>query len=192
MKIASKYILIIVTICGASFSSAFAQSKSPLVPEDFKVPDELLTESFRLRPLTPDDVILDYEAVMTSIDHLHASKHMNDGHGWPSPQLTFATDLRHLKGHHQEHLERKAFTYTVMNLDESVCFGCVYISPTEKPGYDATIRMWVRTSAFYQGLDPILFEAVKEWIVDDWPFENPAFPGREINWKEWSALPGRR
>jgi hypothetical protein len=33
-----------------------------------------------------------------------------------------------------------------------------------------------------------LFDTVKRWLTDDWPFENLAFPGREIDWKTWRSL----
>ena len=38
----------------------------PLVPDDFDVPDFLETERLRLRPLTIQDAVKDYEAVMES------------------------------------------------------------------------------------------------------------------------------
>ena len=46
-----------------------AQTK-PFVPSDFKVPDKYENQHFRLRMLTVHDVVKDYDAVMTSVDHL--------------------------------------------------------------------------------------------------------------------------
>ena len=40
------------------------------VPTRFKVPERLKTDKFLLRMLTINDVVKDYDAVMTSIDHL--------------------------------------------------------------------------------------------------------------------------
>ena len=55
----------------ALFSSiAAAQSANPFVPGDFEVPATLETEEFRLRMLTVNDVVKDYDAVMTSVEHL--------------------------------------------------------------------------------------------------------------------------
>ena len=42
----------------------------PLVPKDFKVPEVLETEKFRLRMLKISDVVKDYDAVMSSLNHL--------------------------------------------------------------------------------------------------------------------------
>lgn len=74
-----------------------------------------------------------------------------------------------------------------MKPDDSQCLGCVYIYPTDKANYDSKIELWTRSGANIEGLDEILFSKVKEWISISWPFKNPAYPGREIDWKEWSA-----
>jgi len=52
-------------------------------------------------------------------------------------------------------------------------------------GFDCKIIMWVRESEVDKGLDEYLFTTVKKWIHDAWPFRNPGYPGREIDWKEW-------
>lgn len=44
--------------------------KKPFILRDFKIPDVLETDKFRLRMLTVNDVVKDYDAVMTSVDHL--------------------------------------------------------------------------------------------------------------------------
>ena len=87
---------------------------------------------------------------------------------------------------------RRSFAYTVMNLSESQCLGCVYINPTRKKGYDAEVCLWVRKSEFGKGLDPVLFKAVKEWVARKWPFKKVAYPGRDIDWKKWDATPESR
>jgi len=39
--------------------------------------------------------------------------------------------------------------------------------------------MWVRRSAWEEGLDPVLEQAVRAWVAETWPFETVAYPGRE-------------
>ena len=48
---------------------------APFVPTDFVVPSRLETSEFRLRRLTVHDVVKDYDAVMSSVDHLRQSGH---------------------------------------------------------------------------------------------------------------------
>ena len=66
---------------------------SKLVPKDFQVPEVLETDRLRLRMLTVNDVVKDYDAVMTSIEHLQKTKPFGPGHKWPTKELTFEQDL---------------------------------------------------------------------------------------------------
>jgi len=149
-----------------------AQSAHPFVPSYFNIPAKLETEKFRLRMLTVNDVGKDYNAVMTSVTRLKTVFRPN-GH-WPTG-LTFEQDLIDLGWHHREFQRRSSFAYTVMSPTESQCLGCVYINPTRKREHDAAVFLWVRDSEFKRGLDPILLDAVKEWITNEWLFRKVAY-----------------
>lgn len=150
-------------------------NKTPFVPSSFDIPPVLETEHFRLRMLSVDDVEGDYEAVIESRDLLHAMF----GGSWPREGFTLGENLADLERHQREFLNREAFAYTVVSLDESRVLGCVYINPTERADVEAEVRMWVRQSEYDKGLDPILFDAVKDWLGSSWPFTAVAYPGRE-------------
>ena len=60
-------------------SASYAQSAFPFLAPEFKVPEKLEMERFRLRTLTVNDVVKDYDAVMSSKEHLHDIW----GPGWP-------------------------------------------------------------------------------------------------------------
>ena len=167
------------------FSKILMSQPKPFVPSDFKVPDTLETSHFRVRMLTVNDVVKDYDAVMTSVEHLQK---MYQSSTWPTKDLTFEQDLIDLGWHQKEFQTRRSFAYTVVTLDESQVIGCLYINPTTKSGYDANITMWVRTSVLDKGLDAILFNSVKQWITAYWPFKKVAYPGREIKWEEWRLM----
>ncbi len=152
----------------------------PIVPDNFVVPTTLKTESFKLRPLGIRDVEKDYEAVMSSVEHLQA--HISPevfGHVWPSPTMTKDDDLADLGWHQVEFQMRSSFTYTVLSLDEQLCLGCVYILPPRFTDAEAEVFLWVRKSAYDEGLDTVLFQAIKTWLKSTWPFQKVAFPGRE-------------
>lgn len=159
--------------------------REKLVPDYFAVPGVLETSHFRLRMLTVDDVNKDYEAVMSSVDHLKGF--FGPLLDWPSEDLTLEQNFAHLQRHQDDFLRRIAFTYTVMSLDESECLGCVYIFPAHKPGYDAEIYLWVRASHLHKGLDETLFRTIKVWIDNEWPFDKTVYPGREVDWEEWGT-----
>ena len=146
------------------------------VPENFQVPEKLETDQFRLRQLTVNDVVKDYDAVISSINHLQGvfGKHST----WPA-ELTLEQDLIDLGRHQKEFQRRTSFAYTVMNLDESQCLGCVYFFPSQNEEVDAEIYLWVRQSEFEKGLDPILFATVRNWMTNVWPFKHVLYPGRQ-------------
>jgi hypothetical protein len=39
------------------------------------------------------------------------------------------------------------------------------------------------------GLDEELGAALREWLASEWPFKRVAFPGRDITWADYAALP---
>jgi len=121
---------------------------------------------------------------MSSAEHLQKTKPFGPGQRWPK-NLTFEQNLIDLGWHQKEFQIRSSFAYTVMNLDESQCLGCIYIEPTVKPDYEAKVLLWVRQSEVESGLDEHLLESVKQWIADEWCFTKVAYPGREISWEEW-------
>lgn len=167
-----------------SGSGALAQSPYPFVDEGFEVPEELVTGDFRLRMLTVNDVVKDYDAVMASRSNL---LRLFPG-SWPEG-LTLEANLIDLGWHQKEFMRRTSFTYTVVSLDGSKVLGCVYIHPTRKAGYDADITFWARESDQGDAADRALEAAVRGWIAREWPFEKPAFPGRDLSWEAWDALP---
>jgi hypothetical protein len=168
--------------------NAIAQSPTPFVPKEFKIPEKLETKEFRLRMLTVNDVVKDYDAVMTSVEHLRT---VWPGGSWPDG-LTFEQDLIDLGWHQKEFQRRRSFAYTVVTPSESMVTGCVYINPTSKRDYDAVVYLWARQSELGGGLETRLYSAVKEWVAKEWPFTRVAYPGREIDWDAWKAIPDEK
>ena len=163
-------------------------SSAPFVRTDFTVPEVFETAEFRLRMLTVNDVVKDYDAVMTSVDHL---KTIWPGGKWPEG-LTLEQNLIDLGWHQKEFQTRRSFAYTVVNPSGSMVVGCVYIDPTNRSGYDAVVYLWARQSELAGGLETRLYDAVKNWIAKEWPFKTVAFPGRDIAWDAWRSIPNER
>ena len=116
---------------------------TPFVPEAFAVPQRLVHAAFILRPLLITDVVKDYDAVMSSVEHLQGV--FGPGSDWPVG-LSFEQDLIDLGWHHKEFQRRRSFAYTMMRPDEQLCLGCVYLYPSADPDIDAEIYCWVRAS----------------------------------------------
>jgi len=154
------------------------------VPENFVPPVTFETELLILRMLTINDLVKDYDAVMSSRGHIHGV--FGPGDTWPEDDLTLEQDLIDLGWHQKEFQNRSSFAYTVMSPDEKICLGCVYIMPSSNQDYDARVIMWSRKSEQHPELDQFLFENVRNWIDSKWPFRKAAYPGRLISWDQYN------
>jgi len=174
-------ILVLVSVNHLSYSQ-----KSSFVPDDFEIPEMYDTDSLKFRVLTNKYLELDYDAVVTSVDHLQGV--FGPYFNWPPKNLTIQEDSTDLLWHENEFMKRTSFTYTVLSPDEAIVIGCVYIYPCEKKDYDAMVILWVRSSVLRYGKDELLFETTKDWIGKEWPFNQAAYPGRDIKWSDWKNI----
>ena len=146
------------------------------VPEDFAVPEKLITGEFRLAPLGPQHNEADYAAWTASIDHIRGTPGFTDG-DWPH-EMSLDDNLRDLQRHAQDFAERRGFTYTVLSAGPGDVIGCVYIYPErgDAGGRRASVQSWVRADR--AALDPVLHDAVLAWLEGDWPFDSIKYASR--------------
>jgi hypothetical protein len=149
------------------------------LPPEFAVPERVFTDSFVLRPITVADADKDWEAVSEAREHLWEL--FGEGWGWPAETLTYEKSRDELAWHEDEFRERTSFDYAVVAPDESRLLGCVYVDPSEKPGYDAEVAYWAREPELEEELGAF----VRDWIDRAWPFARVAYPGRDVAWAEW-------
>ena len=83
-----------------------------IVPPDFIVPEKIEKSEFTLKPLTVRDIIKDYDAVMSSVDHL---KGLMDDSGWPEG-LTIEENLIDLGWHQREFTEKHSFALSLIHI----------------------------------------------------------------------------
>ena len=123
-----------------------------------------------------------YEVMMCETSFTGEMLRELSGGRWPSPDLTLEEDLSDLEMHQSEHLEREAFTYTVVSLDEDSVLGCIYIMPPF-PGeeVDAAVQFWLRQNLWERGMESDFYPVLREWIESDWPFDTVVYPGRETD-----------
>jgi len=152
------------------------------VPADFAVPDGLVAEEFRLAPLGPQHNESDYAAWTGSMDHIHATPGFI-GRSWPHP-MSIEDNLSDLEEHAQEFVERRGFTYTVLEAGSDEVIGCVYILRPKDQGtvggaqgrQRAKVSSWVRADRAQ--LDRVLYRAVLAWLERDWPFDSIEYAPR--------------
>ena len=158
--------------------------RAPLVPADFEVPSTLEADDFRLQQLAYDVMLQDYEAVMRGAENLRVAFGQKS---FDREAYTLQQEVIELGWHMGEWERRKSFAYANMKLDGSTCYGSVYVHPTLKRDYDAHVIIWVIPES-PEGFDEKVYQTVQSWLTD-WPFERVGYPGREISWEDWRALP---
>lgn len=155
---------------------------TPIVPADFEVPMELVTEHAVLRPLRGEHNQSDYDAWTSSIAHIKATPGFGPPRQWPEDGMSVEENLGDLEMHWQHFEQRVGFTYTVLDrsvLDESqqqLVIGCVYIYDDQSGEHDVEVRSWVRADR--AELDREVWLAVTAWLDTDWPFERVLYAPR--------------
>lgn len=114
---------------------------------------------------------------------------------WPEDDFTVEANRADMVKLESRHASGESFTYTVMNLDQTECLGCVYVfSPDASwfsdarvtpvgadrwSDHDAMILFWVRKSRLPEQLDRSLLEALLTWFEQKWSFDAPLFVTNE-------------
>ena len=65
----------------------------------------------------------------------------------------------------------------------------MYVNPSKKVGYEATVRVVVTAHGEELKLLPQLQAAVKDWVKSSFPFTKVAYLGIDTPMSEWNALP---
>ena len=128
----------------------------------------------------------DYEAVIKGGGNLAKAFGRSE---LRTAEYTLQREIIEVGWHSGEFSRRKSFAYAIMSPDNSTCYGSVYINPTFKRDYDAHVVMWVIPDAPGSEFESHLYESVRRWITEVWPFANVGYPGREMSWAEWRAMP---
>jgi len=162
-----------------------------ILESDEPVPVELRTDEFTLRPITAGDAERDYAAVIESREYLRLWEQST----WPADDFTVEENRDDLAGLEQRHAEHRAFTYTVVDPDDTQALGCVYVFPTSAKflaeatvtalgddawdDVDAVVYFWTRGSRMEQGMDERLLAALRPWFRDEWKTERTVYVTNE-------------
>lgn len=174
-----------VVATAASPETSTNSAPAPFVADDFQVPVLVEAPGFKLVPLGPELVDIDFAAYMSSIEHLQ--KTFTRSTAWPHKDVSAADAMKDMQTEQARFEKRTSFAYAVLPPDGSRERGCVYVYPSEVPGYDAVVTMWVTQAEYDAGFDAELYAWAKDWIAKEWPFAKVAYPGRSIDWAEWDA-----
>lgn len=177
--------MLVISASPASAQAAAKDIEAVLVPADFKVPVLSYGPGFKLVPLGPEQVKVDFTAYMSSIPHLQ--KTFSRSTAWPHKDISEADAMADMQSEQGRFAAHTSFAYAVLTPDGTRERGSVYVSPSPVPGHDAMVRMWVTQAEYENGFDGALYAWVANWVRAEWPFAKVAYPGRAIAWDEWDA-----
>jgi hypothetical protein len=166
--------------------SVTAAATSSFIPAGFTAPVLVEAEGFKIVPLGPELAKIDFEAYMSSIEHLQ--KTFTRSTNWPHKDVSDADAMLDMETEQARFENRESFAYAVLTPDGSRERGCVYVYPSTVEGYDAVVRMWVTKAEYDAGFDAELYSWATNWVETDWPFQKVAYPGRAIEWDTWDAI----
>ncbi|MFJ3724221.1 N-acetyltransferase [Streptomyces sp. NPDC090045] len=137
------------------------------VPAGFVVPQTLVADGFRLEPLGEQHNERDLAAWSGSIAHVRATPGFS-GRNWPPLEgMTPEANRADLVRHARDFEARTGFTYSVLDGDDVI--GCLYIYPAKEAPGRIHVSSWVRAER--APLDAPLYEAVRGWLREVWPFD---------------------
>lgn len=144
-------------------------------PLDKSVPEELIFENIRIRQLRASDNELDYNAVIES--------------GFRPEGLPKKENLKQISRHEEDHNKKMEFAFTILDIDETECFGCIYIKPLVPflkfaffndrifehwplEQTDPGVSFWITPTGWKMNLYEKLLEELPKWFEREWPYES--------------------
>jgi hypothetical protein len=144
-------------------------------PRDRSVPEELIFNGIKIRQLRASDNELDYEAVIES--------------GFRPKGFPREENLEQISRHEKDHDNKIDFAFTILDVEETKCYGCIFIKPLvpflrfaffndrifehldiakNVPG----VSFWITPTGWKMRLYESLLEELPRWFREDWPFED--------------------
>ncbi|TVQ51483.1 MAG: GNAT family N-acetyltransferase [Phycisphaerales bacterium] len=147
-------------------------------------PAPLATAQMKLVPLKPEHAQMDYDAFMSSREHLRETLRWGN---WPSEDATVEANRTDLERHWREHQANEAYTYAVLSPDGSAYLGCVYLKPipedqmTDLPRPAVRVSYWVTESGLERNHDRQLVRSLHDWLNQAWGFRTIVMPLHRAN-----------
>jgi len=150
---------------------------------NYSIPDSFQNTLCYCEPLTPDHLLLDFDAVMSSRLFLRLWSKSE----WPSDNFQLEDNLKDLVMHEKEHKEGVAYTYSILSVDKKECLGCLYVNPNDRiepvTNHEryllnlrpANIRFWIRNSYHNTDKESIIIKDLLSWFVNTWELKEILF-----------------
>lgn len=155
-----------------------------LLKSNFIPPRKIEISSMTVEVLGPKHNQMDFDAWTSSLESLKGI--FGPRNGWPGEVDSLEHNLKDLENHLREFEEKEAFAYSLLNKDETICVGCLYIRPSKTNEFNWRVDFWFSNS--HKKLEENFYSWLKDWLRIEWGFEKVAFPGRSISWQKYYQL----
>ena len=155
------------------------------LPPGYSPPAELTDQDqgVRARAISRADLHDDVQGINASLELIRRTR----GGAWPSGPVTEEGNYVDLVWHEAEFRDGKSLTYAAQDADGGY-LGCCYLYPmgTRTPlteavlAHDVDVSWWVTPDAYERGYYAKVHAALRGWLADSFPFENPYWSNREI------------
>lgn len=153
------------------------------LPAGFAAPRRLTYEDLVAQALTRDHLADDVRGINASLELIRRTR----GGGWPDGPVTEDFNYVDLVWHEQEFREGTSFAYAVYDTGERY-LGCAYLYPMGRRtplgedllDHDVDVSWWVTPDAYERGYYTKLYDALRGWVVEDYPFRAPHFSNADI------------
>ncbi|MGH3713212.1 MAG: GNAT family N-acetyltransferase [Micromonosporaceae bacterium] len=157
--------------------------KSLDLPQGYAAPAELAYQDIRARTISRADLAEDVKGINASLELIQRTR----GGGWPTEPVTEEFNYVDLVWHELEFREGYSFAYAVYD-DAGRYLGCCYLYPMgrrteltdELLRYDVDVSWWVTPAAYRQGYYARLYDALRHWIAEAFPFSAAYYSNLEI------------
>jgi RimJ/RimL family protein N-acetyltransferase len=157
--------------------------KRLVLPQGYSPPTELTHQDIRARAISRADLHDDVLGINSSLDLIRQTR----GGAWPSGPVSEEYNYVDLVWHEAEFRDENSFTYAVYDASGRY-LGCCYLYPMgtrtrlteDLLAHDVDVSWWVTPDAYERGYYTKLHAALRRWLADCLPFENPHYSNREM------------
>jgi len=154
-----------------------------VLPPGTVQPSELSYADIRARVLSRADLDEDVRGINSSIELIQRTR----GGTWPTEPVTSEFDFADLVWHEVEFREGFSFSYAVYD-SAGRYLGCCYLYPmgrrteltAELLDHDVDVSWWVTPPAYDGGYYAKLYQALRHWVTEVFPFQRPYYSNAEI------------
>ena len=147
------------------------------------VPERLTYEDVVARALSRADLQADVRGINASLEIIRRTR----GGSWPAEEVTEEFDFVDLVWHEAEFRDGRSYAYVVYDTNDRY-LGCCYLNPmggrtqlTERLlKYAVDVSWWVTLTAYEEGYYTKLYRALRHWLAEELPFNEPYYSNREI------------